>query len=112
MRSAEIIEIDLNEIREPLLACPNDPDDVKFLSEIQGTSIDEVFIGSCMTNIGHYRAAGELKNASSIPVCGSPRQLGWMSTSLWKKAIIQSTAKLVLVPKCRDARCAWVTKLE
>ena len=65
---AEIIEIDLNEIKEPLLACPNDPDDVKPLSEVQGTGIDEVFIGSCMTNIGHYRAAGELlKTAGSIP---------------------------------------------
>ena len=57
---AEIIEIDLNEIKEPLLACPNDPDDVKPLSEIQGVNVDEVFIGSCMTNIGHYRAAGKL----------------------------------------------------
>ena len=57
---AEIIEIDLNEIKEPLLACPNDPDDVKPLSEVQGVAIDEVFIGSCMTNIGHYRAAGKL----------------------------------------------------
>lgn len=57
---SEIIEIDLNEIKEPLLACPNDPDDVKPLSEIQGVNVDEVFIGSCMTNIGHYRAAGKL----------------------------------------------------
>ncbi len=56
----ETIEIDLNEIKEPLLACPNDPDDVKTLSEVAGDTIDEVFIGSCMTNIGHYRAAGEL----------------------------------------------------
>ena len=56
----KIIEIDLNEITEPLLACPNDPDDVKPLSEVQGTQIDEVFIGSCMTNIGHFRAAGEV----------------------------------------------------
>ncbi|MFT6303170.1 MAG: aconitate hydratase 2/2-methylisocitrate dehydratase [Granulosicoccus sp.] len=57
---SEIIEIDLNEITEPLLACPNDPDDVKPLSEVQGVNVDEVFIGSCMTNIGHYRAAGKL----------------------------------------------------
>ena len=56
----EIIEIDLNEIKEPLLACPNDPDDVKPLSEVANNPIEEVFIGSCMTNIGHYRAAGEL----------------------------------------------------
>ena len=57
---AAIIEIDLNEIKEPLLACPNDPDDIKPLSEVQNTKIDEVFLGSCMTNIGHFRAAGQL----------------------------------------------------
>ena len=65
---AEIIEIDLNEIKEPLLACPNDPDDVKSLSEIGEDKIDEVFIGSCMTNIGHFRAAGKLlEKFSSLP---------------------------------------------
>ena len=65
---AEIIEIDLNEIKEPLLACPNDPDDVKSLSEIGEDKIDEVFIGSCMTNIGHFRAAGKLlEKISSLP---------------------------------------------
>ncbi len=65
---AEIIEIDLNEIKEPILACPNDPDDVKLLSEVAGEKIDEVFIGSCMTNIGHYRAAGKvLEGAANIP---------------------------------------------
>jgi len=64
----EVIEIDLAEITEPLLACPNDPDDIRPLSEVQNTAIDEVFIGSCMTNIGHYRAAGELlKKVKSIP---------------------------------------------
>ncbi len=56
----EIIEIDMNEIKEPLLACPNDPDDIKPLSAVAGTKIDEVFLGSCMTNIGHFRAAGKL----------------------------------------------------
>ena len=56
----KIIEINLNEITEPLLACPNDPDDIKPLSAVQGTKIDEVFIGSCMTNIGHFRAASEV----------------------------------------------------
>lgn len=61
---AEVIDIDLNEIKEPLLACPNDPDDVKPLSEVAGASIDEVFIGSCMTNIGHFRAAGKLLEKS------------------------------------------------
>ncbi|MAN53134.1 MULTISPECIES: bifunctional aconitate hydratase 2/2-methylisocitrate dehydratase [unclassified Marinimicrobium] len=60
----EVIEIDLAEITEPLLACPNDPDDVKKLSDVQETKIDEVFIGSCMTNIGHFRAAGKLLEAT------------------------------------------------
>ena len=66
----KVINIDLNEIKEPLLACPNDPDDVKPLSQVQGTKIDEVFIGSCMTNIGHFRAAAEvLKQVEgSLPV--------------------------------------------
>ncbi|PJJ99224.1 bifunctional aconitate hydratase 2/2-methylisocitrate dehydratase [Lysobacteraceae bacterium NML91-0213] len=57
---AAVIEIDLDEVHEPLLACPNDPDDVKSLSDVAGTKIDEVFIGSCMTNIGHFRAAAKL----------------------------------------------------
>lgn len=57
---AEIIEIDLNQIKEPLLACPNDPDDIKPLSAVSQTKVNEVFLGSCMTNIGHYRAAGSL----------------------------------------------------
>lgn len=57
---AAVIEIDLNEIVEPIVACPNDPDDVKTLSDVAGAHIDEVFIGSCMTNIGHFRAAAKL----------------------------------------------------
>jgi aconitate hydratase 2/2-methylisocitrate dehydratase len=65
---AHVIEIDLNEIKEPLVACPNDPDDIKPLSEVVGDKIDEVFIGSCMTNIGHYRAAAKvLEGSGSIP---------------------------------------------
>ena len=65
---AAVIEINLDEITEPLLACPNDPDDIKPLSEVQKTNIDEVFIGSCMTNIGHFRAAGELlKKSDELP---------------------------------------------
>ena len=65
----EVIEIDMNEIKEPLLACPNDPDDVKTLSAVAGTKIDEVFLGSCMTNIGHFRAAGKLleKHQGELP---------------------------------------------
>jgi aconitate hydratase 2/2-methylisocitrate dehydratase len=57
---AAVIEIDLAEIAEPILACPNDPDDVKLLSEVAGTPIQDVFLGSCMTNIGHFRAAAEI----------------------------------------------------
>jgi aconitate hydratase 2/2-methylisocitrate dehydratase len=56
----ETLEIDLDEIKEPILCCPNDPDDAKTLSEVAGDKVDEVFIGSCMTNIGHFRAAGKL----------------------------------------------------
>jgi aconitate hydratase 2/2-methylisocitrate dehydratase len=65
---AHVIEIDLNEIKEPLVACPNDPDDIKPLTAVVGDKIDEVFIGSCMTNIGHYRAAAKvLEGAGGIP---------------------------------------------
>ena len=76
-RYAEVIEINLDEIAEPILACPNDPDDVATLSEILASSsrphkIDEVFVGSCMTNIGHYRALGE-----------ALRGLGTLPTRLW-----------------------------
>ncbi|HWS14129.1 MAG TPA: bifunctional aconitate hydratase 2/2-methylisocitrate dehydratase, partial [Rhodocyclaceae bacterium] len=65
---AAVIEIDLASIKEPIVACPNDPDDVKLLSEVAGDKIDEVFIGSCMTNIGHFRAAGKvLDGKTDIP---------------------------------------------
>ena len=64
----KVLEIDLNEITEPLLACPNDPDDIKPLSAVAGTQIDEVFIGSCMTNIGHFRAAGEVLQRVEPPL--------------------------------------------
>ena len=64
-----VIEIDLADIKEPILCCPNDPDDAKFLSEVAGTKIDEAFIGSCMTNIGHFRAAAKLLGGQrDIPV--------------------------------------------
>lgn len=66
---AAVIEIDLEKISEPIVACPNDPDDVKTLSDVAGTKIDEVFIGSCMTNIGHFRAASKLlEGKRDIPV--------------------------------------------
>ncbi|WP_296444537.1 bifunctional aconitate hydratase 2/2-methylisocitrate dehydratase [Rhodoferax sp. UBA5149] len=66
---AAVIEIDLADIHEPIVACPNDPDDVKTLSDVAGAKIEEVFIGSCMTNIGHFRAASKLlENKRDIPV--------------------------------------------
>ena len=65
----EVIEIDLSEIKEPIVCCPNDPDDAKTLSDVSGAKIDEVFIGSCMTNIGHFRAASKLlEGKRDIPV--------------------------------------------
>jgi aconitate hydratase 2/2-methylisocitrate dehydratase len=69
---AAVLEVDLAQIQEPILACPNDPDDVKLLSEVAGTDIDEVFIGSCMTNIGHFRAAGKV-------LAGA----GYLDTRVW-----------------------------
>ncbi len=70
---AQIIEIDLAEIKEPILCAPNDPDDARLLSEVAGDKVDEVFIGSCMTNIGHFRAAGKLLD----------RYAGTLSTRMW-----------------------------
>jgi len=70
---AHVIEIDLADIKEPIVCCPNDPDDAKFLSEVAGDKVDEVFIGSCMTNIGHFRAAGKLLEQHKGP----------LSTRLW-----------------------------
>ncbi|WP_372862240.1 bifunctional aconitate hydratase 2/2-methylisocitrate dehydratase [Spongiibacter sp.] len=70
---AAVIEIDLDQLTEPVVCCPNDPDDAKLLSEVAGDKVDEVFIGSCMTNIGHFRAAGKLLDAHK----------GSLSTRLW-----------------------------
>ncbi|MDG3088962.1 bifunctional aconitate hydratase 2/2-methylisocitrate dehydratase [Vibrio hannami] len=70
---AHVIEIDLAEIKEPILCAPNDPDDARLLSDVQGTNVDEVFIGSCMTNIGHFRAAGKLLDSYS----------GQLDTRMW-----------------------------
>jgi aconitate hydratase 2/2-methylisocitrate dehydratase len=69
---AEVLEIDLSTIKEPIVACPNDPDDVRLLSEVSGDRIDEIFIGSCMTNIGHFRAAGRIFESA-----------GYLNTRIW-----------------------------
>merc|ERR1719356_2366421 len=69
----KVYDIDLNTITEPVLCCPNDPDDAKTLSDVAGEKIDEVFIGSCMTNIGHFRAAGTLLDKVD----------GQLNTRLW-----------------------------
>lgn len=69
---AAVLEIDLAAIREPIVACPNDPDDVRLLSEVAGDKIDEIFIGSCMTNIGHFRAAGKIFDGA-----------GYLDTRVW-----------------------------
>ena len=63
---AAVIEVDMDKIAEPILACPNDPDDVKLLSQVAGTPVDEVFVGSCMTNIGHFRAAAALLEKGGV----------------------------------------------
>ncbi|MFY8192301.1 MAG: bifunctional aconitate hydratase 2/2-methylisocitrate dehydratase, partial [Limnohabitans sp.] len=66
---AHVLEIDMDQLKEPVMCCPNDPDDAKLMSEVAGTKIDEVFIGSCMTNIGHFRAASKLlEGRRDIPV--------------------------------------------
>jgi aconitate hydratase 2/2-methylisocitrate dehydratase len=70
---AAIIEINLNDVKEPIVCCPNDPDDARLLSEVAGDKVDEVFIGSCMTNIGHFRAAGKLLD----------KHAGGISTRMW-----------------------------
>ncbi|MCS5949529.1 hypothetical protein LNO88_03975 [Klebsiella pneumoniae subsp. pneumoniae] len=70
---AAVIDIDLADIKEPILCAPNDPDDARLLSDVQGEKIDEVFIGSCMTNIGHFRAAGKLLDSHK----------GQLPTRLW-----------------------------
>jgi aconitate hydratase 2/2-methylisocitrate dehydratase len=79
---AAVIEIDLADIKEPIVCCPNDPDDAKFLSEVAGTKIDEAFIGSCMTNIGHFRAAAKLLGGSAT----SRSSCGWRRPPRWTRA--------------------------
>jgi len=109
---AAVIEIDLAEVTEPILACPNDPDDVKLLSEVAGDKIDEVFIGSCMTNIGHFRAAGKvLEGKSDIPTrlwIAPPTKMD--ALILTEEGYYGVLGKSGAPWKCRAAPCAWATR--
>ena len=102
---AAVIEIDLDAITEPILACPNDPDNVKTLSEVAGAPIDEVFIGSCMTNIGHYRAAatvleGQGANSAKLWVCPPTRMDEEMLKAEGYYAIFEAAGSRMEMPGC------------
>jgi aconitate hydratase 2/2-methylisocitrate dehydratase len=102
---AAVIEINLDEITEPILACPNDPDNVKALSEVAGAQIDEVFIGSCMTNIGHYRAAatvleGQGENTARLWVCPPTRMDEEMLKQEGYYAIFEKAGSRMEMPGC------------
>ncbi len=102
---AAVIEIDLDAITEPILACPNDPDNVKTLSEVAGERINEVFIGSCMTNIGHYRAAatvleGQGQNAARLWVCPPTRMDEEMLKAEGYYAIFEAAGSRMEMPGC------------
>jgi aconitate hydratase 2 / 2-methylisocitrate dehydratase len=102
---AAVIEINLDEITEPILACPNDPDNVKTLSDVAGSQIDEVFIGSCMTNIGHYRAAatvleGQGENTARLWVCPPTRMDEEMLKQEGYYAIFEKAGSRMEMPGC------------
>jgi aconitate hydratase 2/2-methylisocitrate dehydratase len=102
---AAVIEIDLDAITEPILACPNDPDNVKTLSDVAGAAIDEVFIGSCMTNIGHYRAAatvleGQGDNSARLWVCPPTRMDEEMLKQEGYYAIFEKAGSRMEMPGC------------
>jgi aconitate hydratase 2 / 2-methylisocitrate dehydratase len=102
---AAVIEIDLDQISEPILACPNDPDNVKLLSEEAGKPVDEVFIGSCMTNIGHYRAAanvlqGQGENAARLWVCPPTRMDEEQLKQEGYYAIFEAAGSRMEMPGC------------
>ncbi|MFM7393863.1 MAG: bifunctional aconitate hydratase 2/2-methylisocitrate dehydratase [Cyanobium sp.] len=102
---AAVIEINLDAITEPILACPNDPDNVKTLSEVAGDRIDEVFIGSCMTNIGHYRAAatvleGQGQNTARLWVCPPTRMDEEMLKQEGYYAIFEKAGSRMEMPGC------------
>jgi aconitate hydratase 2/2-methylisocitrate dehydratase len=102
---AAVIEINLDEINEPILACPNDPDNVKTLTDVAGAQVDEVFIGSCMTNIGHYRAAatvleGQGENTARLWVCPPTRMDEEMLKQEGYYAIFEKAGSRMEMPGC------------
>ena len=102
---AEIIEINLNDLTEPVLACPNDPDNVKLLSEVSGDAVQEVFIGSCMTNIGHYRAAAKVlegagANKARLWVCPPTRMDEDMLKAEGYYATFEAAGSRMEMPGC------------
>ena len=111
---AAVIDIDLADIKEPILCAPNDPDDARPLSAVQGEKIDEVFIGSCMTNIGHFRAAGKPLDAHK----------GQLLTRLWvapptlygrctvdrRRLLQRLRVRVVRVSRSLAVPCVWVTR--
>ena len=110
---AAVIEIDLAQLTEPILACPNDPDDVKLLSDVANTPINDVFLGSCMTNIGHYRAAGEIWRGqpfnSAVRTWIAPPP-AWTRPSSRTRRSTRSSAPSAPASRSLGARCAWATK--
>lgn len=109
---AAVIEINMDDIKEPIIACPNDPDDVCFMSERSGTKIDEVFIGSCMTNIGHFRAASKLLEgkADTPSACGLRRRPKWTRNNCPTKDTTAYSDVPARVWKCRVAPYVWVIR--
>ncbi|MDP7998350.1 MAG: bifunctional aconitate hydratase 2/2-methylisocitrate dehydratase [Synechococcus sp. SP1 MAG] len=102
---AEILEINLDELTEPVLACPNDPDNVKLLSEVAGNPVQEVFIGSCMTNIGHYRAAAKVlegsgSNKARLWVCPPTRMDEEMLKQEGYYATFEAAGSRMEMPGC------------
>ncbi len=109
---AAVIDIDLADIKEPILCAPNDPDDARLLSDVQGEKIDEVFIGSCMTNIGHFRAAGKLLDShkGQLPtrlwVAPPTRMDAAQLTEEGYYSVFGKSGARIEIPGCS---CVWVT---
>ena len=110
---AAVIDIDLNEIKEPILCAPNDPDDARLLSDVANSKIDEVFIGSCMTNIGHFRAAGKLldQHKGQLPtrlwVAPPTKMDAAQLTEEGYYSVFGKSGARIEIPA---ARCAWATR--